>query len=76
VGHGRHGLDEGVQEGTPAHISQLPALVQFAEHGHRVGGFTSIGQPEHGPPDRPMGWPVEVGLLEHAGDLSQQVSSG
>ena len=26
VGHGRHGLDEGVEEGAAAHIGQLPAV--------------------------------------------------
>ena len=72
VGHGGHGLNEGVEERAAAHIGQLPAVVQLPQHGHRVGGLIPVGQAEHGPPDGPMGGPVEVGLLEDGGDLSQQ----
>jgi hypothetical protein len=65
-----------MEERTAPHIGQLTGVTQLPQHGHRVGGLTSIGQAKHGPPDRPMGWPVEVGLLEHSGDLGQQPSGG
>jgi hypothetical protein len=64
VGHGGHGLDEGVQERPAAHVSQLAAVIQLPEHGHRVGGLAAVGQPQHRPPDGPVGGPVEVGFLE------------
>jgi|GEM_PF-5036177 hypothetical protein len=74
VGHGGHGLNEGVEERAAAHIGQLAAVVELPEHGHRVGRLVPVGQPEHGSPDGSVGGPVEVGLLEHGGDLVQQPS--
>ena len=76
VGHGGHGLDEGVQERAAAHIGQLAAVVQLPQHGDRVGGLAPVGQAQHGPPDGPVGGPVEVGLLEDGGDLGQQPPGG
>ena len=76
VGHGGHGLDEGVEERAAADIGQLAAVVQLPQHGDRVGGLVAVGQAEHGPPDGPMGGPVEVGLLEEGGDLGQQPPGG
>ena len=76
VGHGGHGLDQGVQERAATHVGQLAAVVQLPEHGHRVGRLSAVGQAEHGPPDGPMGGPVEVGLLEEGGDLGQQLPRG
>jgi hypothetical protein len=76
VGHGGHGGNEGVEERAAAHIGQLPAVIQFPQHGDRVGGLAAVGQVEHGPPDGPMGGPVEVGLLDEGGDLCQQPSGG
>ena len=76
VGHGGHGLDEGVEERAAAHIGQLAAVVQLPQHGYRVGGLAPVGQAQQGPPDGPVGWPVEVGLLEEGGDLGQQPPGG
>jgi hypothetical protein len=73
VGHGGHGRNQGVQEGSTAHIGQLAGVVELTQHGHRIGRLALVGQAQEGPPDGPMGWPVEVGLLEHAGDLGQQL---
>ena len=73
VGHGGHGLDQGVEERATAHIGQLAAVIQLPQHGDGVGGLVPVGQVEHRPPDRPMGGPVEVGLLEDGGDLGQQL---
>jgi len=76
VGHSGHGRNEGVEERAAADIGQLPAVVQLPEHGDGVGGLVPVGQVEHGPPDGPMGGPVEVGLLQEGGDLSQQLPRG
>jgi hypothetical protein len=76
VGHGGHGRNEGVEERAAAHIGQLPAVIQLPEHGDGVGGLVPVGQVEHGPPDGPVGRPVEVGLLEQGGDLCQQPPGG
>jgi hypothetical protein len=76
VGHGGHGLNEGVQERATAHISQLAAVVQLPQHGHRVGGLAPVGQPKDGSPDGPMRWPIEVDLLDQGGDLGQQPPRG
>jgi hypothetical protein len=72
VGHGRDGLDEGVQERRTTYISQLAGVVQLPQHGDRVGGLAPVGHPEDGPPDGAMGGPVEVDLLDQTGDLGQQ----
>ena len=76
VGHGGHGLDQGVQERAAADIGQLAGVVQLPQHGDRVGGLAAVGQAEDGSPDGPMGGPVEVGLLEDGGDLGQQPPGG
>jgi hypothetical protein len=76
IGHGGHRLNEGVEEGAAAHIGQLAAVVQLPQHRHRVGGLAAIGQPQQGPPYRPVRRAVEVGLLEQAGDLGQQPPRG
>jgi hypothetical protein len=44
VGHGGHGLDQGVQERAAAHIGQLAGVVKLPQHGHRVGGLPPVGQ--------------------------------
>jgi hypothetical protein len=75
IRHRGHGRNQGVQEGSTADIGQLAGVVQLPQHSHRVGRLAPVGQPQHGPPDDPMGGPVEVGLLED-GDLGQQLSSG
>jgi hypothetical protein len=72
IGHRWHGLDQGMQERPAAHVGQLAAVAQLPQHRHRVGGLAPVGQPQHGPPDGPMGGSVEVDLLEHGGDLDPQ----
>jgi hypothetical protein len=76
AGHRGHSLDERVQERAATHIGQLAGVIQLPEHRHRVSGLPPVGQPQRGPPDRPMRWPVEVGLLQHGGDLDQQPTGG
>jgi hypothetical protein len=76
VGHGGHGLDQGVEERAAAHIGQLAAVIQLPEHGHRVGGLAPVGQSQQGPPDGSVGGPVEVGFLDQGGDLAQQPPGG
>jgi hypothetical protein len=76
VGHGGYGLDQGVEEGPATHIDQVPAVVQLPQHGDWVGWLVMVSQAQDGSPDRPVGGPVEVGLLEHAGDLGQEASGG
>ena len=56
--------------------NQLAAVIQLPEHGHGVGGLASVGQPQHGSPDGPVGGPVEVGFLQEGGDLGQQPARG
>ena len=72
VGHRGDGLDQGVQERAAAHVGQFAAVVQLPQQGDGVGGLAPVGQAQHGPPDGPVGGPVEVGLLEEGGDLAQQ----
>jgi hypothetical protein len=72
VGHGRHSLDQAVQEWSTTHIGELPAVIQLPQHRHGIGRLAAVGQPQDGPPNGPMGRPVEVGLLEHGGDVGQQ----
>jgi hypothetical protein len=72
VGHGGDSLDQGVEERAPAHIRQLAGVLQLPEHSHRIGRFAPVGQAQHRPPDGPVRWPVEVGFLEHGGDLGKQ----
>jgi hypothetical protein len=65
-----------VQERRTADIGQVSAVVQLPQHGHRVSGFIPIGQAEDGAPDGAVGGPVEVGLLEHGGDVGQLLPGG
>jgi hypothetical protein len=62
-----------VQERAAADVGQLPAIVQFPQHRHRVCGLTPIGQAQDGSPDGSVGGPVEVGFLDQRGNLGQEV---
>jgi hypothetical protein len=76
IGHRRHGLNQGVQERAAPDVGQLAGLLQLSQHSYGVGRLAAVGQAQDRPPDGPMGWPIQVGLLEQRGDLGQQPPGG